>query len=212
MIDTHVRLPMKIISLLIDALFPPRLSEIVVRKQTAATMRHIYQPGRTADCIYLTEYKNNSTQALITENKFYRNGHASKLLGELVSTFLETQTKPIVLIPVPLGKQRKRERGYNQVTEILKQISNVSDIEIREDICFRNRETIAQLSLPRKERLHNVVGAFRGDAEILKEFKEHTLIVVDDVSTTGATLQAVKDSLLPHLHASNTIICLAIAH
>ena len=95
------------------------------------------------------------------------------------------------LCPVPLAFERQSERGFNQSQEIARRVAADSGRPLRSDILLRTRHTSAQMDLALDERRRNVRGAFvaRGDLRGMR------VAVVDDVMTTGATLDEVAAAL-----------------
>jgi ComF family protein len=103
---------------------------------------------------------------------------------------LEPLTGRVLLIPVPLGGRRQRQRGYNQSERIASALGVRTGLPVRTDLLGRARETRTQTALTPEARQANVAGAFRaGDASGLE------LVLVDDVFTTGATLSAAAVAL-----------------
>lgn len=100
--------------------------------------------------------------------------------------------RPDVIIPMPLSVGRLRERGFNQALEIARRVSRCTGIPVLRDACRKVVETRPQATLPWKERAKNVRGAFVCDAEL----RGRKVAVIDDVMTTGATL----DELAKNLH------------
>jgi competence protein ComFC len=90
------------------------------------------------------------------------------------------------VIPVPLHPVREKERGYNQSLHIANALVDQADLILKSDILIRSRATASQTELNREERELNVNGAFH----IIKpEFiEEQDIVLVDDVVTTGSTL------------------------
>ena len=107
---------------------------------------------------------------------------------------LDRRSTPAVgdaLIPVPLGRNRQRERGFNQALEIAKPLSRWTGIPLLADVATRVRETPPQASLPWTERARNVRGAFSCKSAL----NGRRVIVIDDVMTTGASLDEFAGTL-----------------
>lgn len=203
---------MKIITFVFDTLFPPRTTELVVREITPSTMTRKYLFQHHQNTICLSSYSDVQIKALITENKYHQNPAAAKYLANLLEQWLVTQTLPTVLIPIPLSKQREKERGYNQVMEVIKNIKATKTLSLNGALLQRTRHTAPQTSLQRNERLKNLKRAFVCDIEKVKSYENCILVLVDDVSTTGATLAAARAALQPNLHSTSKLICVALAH
>jgi ComF family protein len=92
------------------------------------------------------------------------------------------------VVPVPLSADRLRSRGYNQAVEIARHLGR-GPVEL--GLCVRERDTPAQMDLPYAERRRNVRGAFRCTRAVLGS----RVAVVDDVMTTGATLDEIAQVL-----------------
>jgi competence protein ComFC len=96
-----------------------------------------------------------------------------------------------MMIPTPLGKQRMNQRGYNQVAMITKPLSLALNIEYAPHALTRKKETRTQVGLTKVERKKNVEGAFQAEVSV----KRKHILIMDDVSTTGATLSSMAESL-----------------
>jgi ComF family protein len=137
---------------------------------------------------------------LLAEFKFHgRIEHAPALLQPLHARLREdaTATPPADLrvLPVPLARERLRERGYNQAWELARRLARAHGLAARADILFRVRETGHQLGLPRTARRANLRGAFVVTPRHAAWVRGARLALVDDVLTTGATAEAAARAL-----------------
>lgn len=96
-----------------------------------------------------------------------------------------------LVVPIPLGKQRMRERGYNQVAMIAKPLAMGLGLHYFPEALARRKETRSQVGLNREERHKNVSGAF----EAHKGAAGKVALIMDDVSTTGSTLSSGAQAL-----------------
>lgn len=94
----------------------------------------------------------------------------------------------LILVPVPLHKRRARWRDFNQSELLAKKIADNFHIEYRPYILKRVRHTNPQVELKKEGRLDNIKNAFRVDKEWREQLKNTKILMVDDVATTGATL------------------------
>jgi competence protein ComFC len=100
-----------------------------------------------------------------------------------------------LVVPVPLGKRRLSERGYNQVSLIARPLSMAMRLAYAPDALSRGQETRSQVGLTRVQRQENVRNAFRANQA---RVNGRVVLLMDDVATTGSTLsscaQAVRDA------------------
>jgi ComF family protein len=98
-----------------------------------------------------------------------------------------------MILPVPLHKERLRQRGFNQAGLIAAQLGRRLSIPVGFGVLIRHRATLPQTRLGRRERLHNVKGAFAVVRSAA--VRERSVLLVDDVFTTGTTLSECARAL-----------------
>ena len=127
--------------------------------------------------------------SLVRAFKYRGDTVAGRVLGMLLGERLRERTEPLpdAIVPVPLGPQRFRTRGFNQAMEIGLEIEKRLGIRMRADLVERVRDTSEQAGLPPRQRRLNVRRAFR----MLKGAPARHLVVLDDVMTTGSTVNEV---------------------
>lgn len=99
------------------------------------------------------------------------------------------------IIPIPLHKERERKRGYNQAYELARELSEITKIPLRADVVHRVRNTAPQKGLDNLQRQNNLKKAFHINTDVVKLKR---VILVDDIYTTGATMDAVAKELKKH--------------
>lgn len=202
---------------LLDLIFPPRTDEEIVRDLSVDTFLSLLNPQLVdythTGTIALYPFSNARVRATLHEAKYHGNEHAFTLLSSALTEYLRdadeiTQRNATpVLVPVPLGTARHKARGYNQVEEVLQRTARELGLALATDVLIRTRETSTQVGLPRSERERNMRGAFRAAHSL---DPAHLYLVVDDVITTGATLQAAIDALTAA--GATQILPITLAH
>ena len=190
---------------LLDILFPPNPTKILVRHCTNDSLNDLYKPRTEATITSLLPYQNPVVRALIHEAKFHRNSHAQSLLARVLARYLQEHSLKNPVTFVPLAAAREKKRGHNQVASVLRQLQKSESVKVV-DLLVRTRDTKPQTSLGRTERLPNVAGAF---ALTSRSELPSAVLLLDDVYTTGATLQAAAK---PLTDAGVSVTCIALAH
>ena len=114
-----------------------------------------------------------------------------------------------IVLPVPLHRMRLFGRRYNQSAELARHVARETRLTYAPELLQRVRSTKQQVGLGIKERIRNVQGAFRVPAREAIQVKGRAIVLIDDVYTTGATLQACSRAL--RRKGAKTISCLTFA-
>lgn len=127
---------------------------------------------------------------LVRALKFHGELALAPLLGGLLSGCIAKGTVDCI-VPVPLSAARLRSRGYNQAIEIARHAARATGVRLAPELCERRRDTAEQAELPLAERARNVRGAF----DCPQLLGGARIAVLDDVMTTGATLDEIAATL-----------------
>lgn len=123
-------------------------------------------------------------------------GHRLACVGFFSDALIRagSSRKPDLIVPVPLATPRLRQRGFNQSVEIARGLARHMNLPIDTVSVHRRRNTSPQAQLPWKERAKNVRDAFECDIDLTGK----AVLVVDDVMTSGATLNEIARTLKLH--------------
>ncbi len=195
--------PLAAIAALIDFVFPPRADELVVRRADEAQVRacitpvliESVRPATTA----LSSFSDDLVRACIREAKYHASRKAKRLLGAMLTEYLlelgADTYEEVVIVPIPLSRKRRAERGFNQCEAIVEEALRMGPelpLLIESALLTRVRDTEHQTRLSRRERLLNVKDAFTATRDL---DAQTTYVLFDDVVTTGATMQAAARAL-----------------
>jgi ComF family protein len=114
-----------------------------------------------------------------------------------------------IIVPVPLHHTRKRTRGYNQSEEFAKGLSETLEIPYTNNFVQRNVKTLTQTRKTKLKRWQNVKEVF--EIKVNEEIKGKKVLLVDDVVTTGATLEACASPLFAAGCCELSVGCIAVA-
>lgn len=190
--------------LVLDVLFPLKERASRVRAYTLDMIEASPKVHTALDIpiTTLTRYRESAIEDTIRALKYEKSVHAAQLLSGLLADYLlDTlselslfSVRTIVLVPMPLFSTRERARGYNQITLVLDHLRSTDPtLVVRPELLKRIRDTPPQTRLSRSDRLKNVTHAF----ETLPNtsYKDLHIFLIDDVTTTGATLKEAARTL-----------------
>jgi ComF family protein len=152
-----------------------KLSEFRCNDSTDITAAYYYR-GSVIDGIYALKFTGAKNFAK----------HSAKIISDRIDGNFD------IIVPVPIGKKRLRKRGYNQAEVFAEYFSLYMQIPIEKNALIRTNETI-QHRLTQKERMKNAEDSYHIG---YKSVTGKRILLVDDVSTTGATLSVCKKRLL----------------
>ena len=202
---------------------------IVCQKPTPFGLTHpgCQTPHGADGLISFYDYHDDKVSNIIIKGKYSFLPGVYKILGAMIADSLRSQypnlspevlTKGGILIsnnirlaPIPLHPWRRRWRGFNQAEVLCQTLSAKLNLPVV-DVLIRKKITKTQKDLKKDQRLKNVDGAFSLSPKILNhksEILNRNFILVDDVTTTGATLQEAAKVL--KRNGAAKVICLTVA-
>lgn len=155
----------------------------------------LYDYGSIADSLFRFKYRGRREYARFYGEELYR-GYREWLAVR----------KPDALIPVPCHSSRRRQRGYNQAELLAEALSAVLGIPVKKDLIQRIHKTGPQKNLTLRERQNNLKKAFK---ICQNDVKLSTIVIIDDIYTTGSTMDAMAEEL--HRNGVRKIYGMALA-
>ncbi len=137
----------------------PSFDELFIRFQFDPRFRILIHHLKYARCTQIAQYFGAALAAMLPGNYDY-------------------------IVPIPLHRAKLKERGYNQSLLIARELSRILELPLEDTLLERIHYTKTQTHLNRKERLQNVAGAF----QLVGDVRGKKIVLIDDVITTGATL------------------------
>lgn len=189
----------------IDLLLPPRRTDILVRALTIDLLQRISQEDSLP-------YHDARVQALVWEVKYYASSRALKLageyMGEKILTIASEEIGAPLLVPIPMHPYRRKVRGHNQTEVLCKTAVRFCgwSVVYAPKVLSKVVDTQTQQGLPKAERIKNVAHSMQADTRAVSG---RACIVVDDVTTTGATLAEAKRAL--HAAGARAVYSTALA-
>ncbi len=185
----------RILEALLDAIYPNDLVCAICSQEA-----HVDEHGLCDDCalqleyvkqtdkqeyiddIYCAVYYTNHIAGAVHNFKFNDARYLCRALASLID--LPNEWEADCIVPIPLHKARRRKRGYNQSTLIAEELCKRYDVAIDESLVERISNTKSQRTLGQAQRAENIIGAF----SVTGDVKDKKILLIDDVFTTGATM------------------------
>ncbi len=224
-------------NLFLEILFPSKcvgcnIHGQILCKNCINNLRQAERPTES-EIFAVYDYRDPIIKKAIWKLKYYHSSQLGQKLGELLyEAFIEditeikmfTKGSPIYVIPVPISHDRKKNRGYNQAEIIARSFVRgctatysrgwtayvaVQPLLLKTNIIYKNKNTIPQARLTnRNRRLQNIKNAF--SIKNKEQIKDKIIIVIDDVTTTGGTINEIIKLLKKS--GAKKVIGFAVAH
>lgn len=158
--------------------------------------------------------RNGVLQILLHQFKYKGKDYLGEFLDKQLAISLQNNHEfiyPDVVIPVPLHKKKERKRGYNQSLIIAKKMSQIWKIPIMDNAINRVSYSSTQTKKRRYERCENVNTIFELNEKKKEEIKNKHILIIDDIVTTGATIEACVKEILKSENVKISIATIAYA-
>ena len=157
-------------------------NDCLIRKHFYLQGKALYDYGSMADSIFRFKYMGRQEYA----------GFYGKELYDRYGFWLHA-VRPDALVPVPIHASRKRKRGYNQAELLAVELSKHSGIPVNSKLIIRKKKTKPQKDLTIQERQNNLKKAFK---ICQNDVKLSTIVIIDDIYTTGSTIDDMAKLLM----------------
>lgn len=157
--------------------------------QIKQVKKHIYLKRNFTTHMYIFKYEDLIRKNII-QYKFKEQTYKYKAFSKFIikeKNICRFLKKYDIIIPVPISKKRNNQRGYNQSSLIARELGkNLKNVQIKEDILYKVKDTLPQSSLKLEQRMYNLKDAYKVQkSEIIKNKK---ILLFDDIFTTGSTV------------------------
>ncbi len=212
----------EIIEKILDYLLPPRTNFDIVRKLKENDIFNLPKPLKVEDFEWINplfQYQNKKVKAIVWELKYKDNTLQLDTIGKLIFDEILALISDIqifnseaefVLIPIPITNEKRRERGYNQSEYIAK---SIIQNDLQHTLLYapqwltKIKETPEQnKSQTKEERIKNMADSFEANSQVEGKY----IILIDDVVTTGSTLNEARKELLKK--GAGDVFAFTIAH
>lgn len=210
---------------LLELLFPTKCLGCGIKNEilcdSCISKIHLAERETDKNILAVFDYRDPLIKKAIWELKYHHKRYLGEKLGLLLYEFLieeiadmkiDVSGRTIFVIPTPISNKKTRVRGYNQAIAIAKGFCNSAPagiFELKNKVVIKKVETIPQARLTsRSKRLQNVKGVFEiKNGDIIKG---RTIIVIDDVTTTGGTINEIMKILKKA--GAKKVVGFAVAH
>jgi len=152
-------------------------------------------------------YYDGVIRKAIQQLKYHNDLGIGRYLSEFIlKTYQRTTWDAEIIVPIPIGETKREQRGYNQAERLAKPLAEKLGLEYRPEVLIRIHERYSQVGLNVDERRANVRDAFMARSKYVKGKK---VLLVDDVFTSGATMEAASREIIQA--GANKVWCITLA-
>ena len=142
--------------------------------------------------IYSATIYDGIIKTLVKDLKYYKKKKLALIQAQIMFEYwqqLDIQDEYIIL-PVPIHPHRLKERKYNHMDLVAKEFAKLTNFEVNNDFLLRIKDTQKQFKLNKKERIQNIRNAFDINKEVELP-KDKNILIIDDITSTGITLEEI---------------------
>jgi len=136
-------------------------------------------------------------RVLMMDYKYHDKAWIGRKVGDILADRMQQETfRPDLVVPVPIHKYREDKRGYNQVELIARQYAKLAELPIDSRMLIRTKDTLPMRNLGVSQRIANVQDAFSIRNGWEEKLDGKTILLIDDIYTTGSTADSCTQTLL----------------
>lgn len=207
----------KVLSFLLDTIFPLDTFSKELKEMSLEIFLSKITLSQSLFDNFINSYLNYQekiTEQTLWQLKFNRNGDAARLLGELLykNIFEKIKDQEHIIIPVPIYRRKEKSKGFNHTELLVQEIvrhDKGGTLIYKKDLIVKIKKTKDQKETKnRKERMENIKDAFMVTKPA--EIENQNIILIDDIHTTGATLNEIK--IILEKAKAKKVIAFVVAH
>lgn len=162
-----------------------------------------YKDPLVKDALWLLKFKGSRKIAKLFGTLLFES-----IIEKISEESLFSNFSNAIIIPIPSSKKRRRSKGWNQTEMLAYELSSQSKIKVLSHVLLKIKDTERQVHLTREKRLTNLKDCFK----VVKpnEVKDRNIILIDDIVTTGSTLNEASETL--YNSGARKVICFTVAH
>lgn len=159
------------------------------------------------------EYRDEKVRRVLFKIKYKNNKFLAQELGKYSADFIfdKIKYKNLILVPVPISRERLSERGYNQSEEIAKGVAAIHKQSKVINLILKHKNTKKLFTQDKESRIREVENAFTIDERYIHEILNEKILIIDDITTSGATFYEIKKTLLKNGIKEESIFFFALA-